>query len=427
MTLQEYLAQMAATQGRQNRGQTNLTTAQRAELENIIRQQYASYDPASVYWTGTQGDNPLTQVGGARPMGWDFASGRAGDLSLDATGRAQFGQIHDPETGTYYRVMGQYGDDGVLGDISYDEFTPEGGWLNDNLPLVAALTLAGMGGYAALTGGGAGGAGTAGSAVGGTMGGAGLVEPASGLGGAVAGGAASGAGTAAGAGTVAGLLSNPASLAAGANLVGGVLGSNAASDAAQQQQDAANAAIAEQRRQFDTTRSDLQPWMQAGQTSLSDLMANMNALTKPYTPADLQNDPGYQFQMSEGQKALDAAARARGGYGSSGALRELLRYSQGLASQSYGDAYNRDMASKLQKYNMLAGVSGTGQTTANNLGSFGSSNAQTVGDLLTQSGNAGAAGTVGSANAWNSALGNTVNAYQQQNWLNRIGSNLYGR
>lgn len=372
-------------------------------------------------WQSPTAFDPGMSVGQSAPVYYRLPDGSLG--------------LYDPRSGTInagsspQNFNGQTGYWGLkvdpnTGKVSGASFNTDMSGMSTLEKLIAAGAIAGTGaGMAGMLGG----AGAAGSAVGGTMGGAGLVEPASGLGGAVAGGAASGAGTAAGAGTVAGLLSNPASLAAGANLVGGVLGSNAASDAAQQQQDAANAAIAEQRRQFDTTRSDLQPWMQAGQTSLSDLMANMNALTKPYTPADLQNDPGYQFQMSEGQKALDAAARARGGYGSSGALRELLRYSQGLASQSYGDAYNRDMASKLQKYNMLAGVSGTGQTTANNLGSFGSSNAQTVGDLLTQSGNAGAAGTVGSANAWNSALGNTVNAYQQQNWLNRIGSNLYGR
>lgn len=430
MTLQEYLAQMAATQGRQNRGQTNLTTAQRAELENIIRQQYASYDPASVYWTGTQGDNPLAQFGGARPMGWDSASGRAGDLSLDATGRAQFGQIHDPETGTYYRVMGQYGDDGALGDIGYDEFTPEGGWLNDNLPLVAALTLAGMGGYAALTGGGAGGAG-AGLAEGTIMGGAGGAGTAGSLaagGGALtgAGAAATGAGALTGlSGTVGSLLSNPAVIGGGLSLVGGALGADAASDAAEMQQQSANAAIEEVRRQYDQNRADQMPWLQAGQASLADLMSQMGSLTTPYTQADFQNDPGYQFELAEGQRALDAGARARGLYGSSGALRELLRYSQGLASTRYQDAWNRDLTNRQNTFNMLSGVSGTGQVTAGNLGAMGQSTANTVGDLLTQSGNARAAGRVGSANAWTQAGSNALNAWQQQMLIDKIGSNLY--
>lgn len=468
MTLQEYLAQMAATQGRQNRGQTNLTTAQRAELEAIIRQQYGQVDPSRVGWEISNSDNPaiglgsnplqsISQlvpqyaalgIGAENVRGFDPSTGqyyapntetRDVMVSNDSMGSARFlapgftsnlGQFHDQDEGKYYRIIGNYDDAGALQGVDYRAFRPEGGWLNDNLELVAALTLAGMGGYAALTGGGAGGAG-AGLAEGTIMGGAGGAGTAGSLaagGGALtgAGAAATGAGALTGlSGTVGSLLSNPAVIGGGLSLVGGALGADAASDAAEMQQQSANAAIEEVRRQYDQNRADQMPWLQAGQQTLGDLMSQMGSLTTPYTQADFQNDPGYQFELAEGQRALDAAARARGLYGSSGALRELLRYSQGLASTRYQDAWNRDLTNRQNTFNMLSGVSGTGQVTAGNLGSLGQNTANTVGDLLTQSGNAQAAGRVGSANAWTQAGSNALNAWQQQMLIDKIGSNLY--
>ena len=190
------------------------------------------------------------------------------------------------------------------------------------------------------------------------------------------------------------------------------------------QQASANAAIEEVRRQYDQNRADQMPWLEAGQTSLADLMGQMGALQTPYTQADFQNDPGYQFELAEGQRALDAAARARGLYGSSGSLRELLRYSQGLASTRYQDAWNRDLTNRQNTYNMLAGVSGTGQVTAGNLGSMGQNTANTVGDLLTQTGNSQAAGRIGSTNAWTQAGSNALNAWQQQMLIDRLGTNV---
>lgn len=50
----------------------------------------------------------------------------------------------------------------------------------------------------------------------------------------------------------------------GASLISGVLGSKAADKAGDAQRDAANAAMAEQRRQFDLTRSDLAPYRNRG-------------------------------------------------------------------------------------------------------------------------------------------------------------------
>ena len=55
----------------------------------------------------------------------------------------------------------------------------------------------------------------------------------------------------------------------------------------------------------------------------------------------LTMDPGYKFRLSEGMKALDRQAAARGGLISGNALKATQRYGQDLASQEFGNAYNR--------------------------------------------------------------------------------------
>lgn len=67
-----------------------------------------------------------------------------------------------------------------------------------------------------------------------------------------------------------------------------------------------------------------------------------SALPEAFTgQVDLQADPGYQFRLSEGLKALDRQAAARGGLISGSALKASQRYGQDMASQEYGQAYNR--------------------------------------------------------------------------------------
>ena len=55
----------------------------------------------------------------------------------------------------------------------------------------------------------------------------------------------------------------------------------------------------------------------------------------------LANDPGVQFRMDEGRKALEASAAARGGLLSGPTLAALQRQGQELSSQEYGNAWNR--------------------------------------------------------------------------------------
>lgn len=128
-----------------------------------------------------------------------------------------------------------------------------------------------------------------------------------------------------------------------------------ANKAAGAQKDASKKSIAEQKRQFDLSRSDQMPWLQAGSAALGQMQAlNKGDFSQFY------QSPDYQFALDQGIKGLDRSAAARGRLYSGGYGQDLTQYAQGLATQNYGNYYNR-----------LAGLSGTGQTTATNLGSLG--------------------------------------------------------
>lgn len=68
----------------------------------------------------------------------------------------------------------------------------------------------------------------------------------------------------------------------------------------------------------------------------------------------LEQDPGYAFRMAEGKKALEQSQAAKGGLFSGEAGKELARYSQGLASQEYGAAADRQRQRTLDNRSWFA-------------------------------------------------------------------------
>jgi hypothetical protein len=116
------------------------------------------------------------------------------------------------------------------------------------------------------------------------------------------------------------------------------------------------------------------------------------SLLKPFSMDDYVEDPGYQFRMQQGNQALDRANSARGNFLSGGAIKGALDYNSGLASQEYGNAYNRYNTDMTNMYNRLAGITGVGQTATGQVGSAGQNYANQGSEYITQQANAKAAG-----------------------------------
>jgi len=202
----------------------------------------------------------------------------------------------------------------------------------------------------------------------------------------------------------------------GANLVGGLVGrsgarrqARAAEEAARLQYQAAQDAIAENRRQFDSTKADFAPYVGAGQRGLATYETDLRA--GAYDPAafgfqarqrgqyDLGADPVFQNVIDQAMKRTQAAAASRGSLGGGGTQRALQReavnFGQQFENQDYnrfqaeeatrygraGDAYNRDYGAKQDRANRFQGLGQMGLGAAGQLGQFGANNASQIGNL----------------------------------------------
>jgi hypothetical protein len=201
---------------------------------------------------------------------------------------------------------------------------------------------------------------------------------------------------------------------AGAIVVSSAVGADAARKASNTQADAANRAAALSDAQFQQTREDQMPFVEAGKTALNQLVP-LATNYKPFSYDTMTADPGYAFRLSEGQKALDRQAAARGGLISGSALKAATRYGQDMGSQEYTNAFNRYQAERVAQLNPLQSLAGMGQTTMTNLGTMGAQNAANVGNLMTSAGAARAAGQVGQANALTGGVGTYINYNQGNN------------
>lgn len=118
----------------------------------------------------------------------------------------------------------------------------------------------------------------------------------------------------------------------GLTLAGGYSQEQAAKDAANSAVDASKYATNMQRQMYDQSRADQAPWMTAGVNSLAKLSKGL---------PDWNKTPGYDFRLSEGQKAIDRSAAARGGLQSGAALKAAARYGQDYATNEYDNEWRR--------------------------------------------------------------------------------------
>ncbi|CAB5212902.1 hypothetical protein UFOVP191_64 [uncultured Caudovirales phage] len=79
-------------------------------------------------------------------------------------------------------------------------------------------------------------------------------------------------------------------------------------------------------------------------------------------PTDVQNDPGYQFNLAQGQEGLNRSLGAQGGLFSGNALKAASQYNQDFANNYYNQAYQRQ-AAKVGAQNDIYG--NTGNINAN--------------------------------------------------------------
>lgn len=136
-------------------------------------------------------------------------------------------------------------------------------------------------------------------------------------------------------------------------------------------------------------------------------------LTKSFGMDDYQADPGYQFRLAEGTKALERKLNAAGKTYSPEAVKALMSYNQGLGSEEYGNAYNRYNQDQGTLFNRLATLSGFGQNASGQIANAGSNYANQGTDLLTGMGNSITAANVARAQQGSSMFNTLLGAGAQ--------------
>ena len=159
----------------------------------------------------------------------------------------------------------------------------------------------------------------------------------------------------------------------GARMAGRSAEKAANTEAAQQQR-----ALELQERMYEEGVARQQPFLQTG-TEFFNRLAALQRGGPGAAQEFLQMDPGYGFRLSEGLKALERGAAARGGLVSGAALKAAQRYGQDVASQEFGQAYNR-LAGLAQIGPSAAGVMNTlGQNYASGAGGIYGAMGQSAG------------------------------------------------
>ena len=299
---------------------------------------------------------------------------------------------------------------------------------------------------------------------------------------------------------------------AGGSILSALIGGNASESAASTQANAANQASQVQQNMYNQTAANVAPYLSAGQSSLQSLMSNQGA--GMYNPASyqtnfnpqgvnanfntsgvqtnmgqvnpyqnfsmqqFQQDPGYQFQLSQMQNQMQNASSLTGGANSNN-MKGLMGATQGLANQDYQQALNNYTSqyqlgsqATLQNANLMAmgnqaiGQQWQGQQAGNaaigqqaqleqmgnqgiqmnnqnlqqmfanqsglaNMGlSAGLQQGQisqgvgaSIGNNIIGAGNASAAGQVGIANAVTGSASSGYNSYIQSQYLNALTNN----
>ncbi|WP_396232145.1 hypothetical protein [Acinetobacter baumannii] len=178
---------------------------------------------------------------------------------------------------------------------------------------------------------------------------------------------------------------------------------NAANQAAQVQTESSQAAIDEQKRQFDAIQELMKPYVNAGTGALAgqqDLLG-LNGAAKQQAAIDsINNSQAMQTYMQQGENAILQNASATGGLRGGNTQSALSQFRPQLLNQLIN-----------QQYQNLGGLTSIGQNAAAGVGNAGMQSASNIGNLLqqvgaAQAGNALAQGQA-SANQW-AGIGNLV-------------------
>ena len=187
-----------------------------------------------------------------------------------------------------------------------------------------------------------------------------------------------------------------AAIAAVGGIASSIIGGNAAKKAARVQAASQDAALAQNQRQFDTTRADYAPFREAGANALgqqSALAGAGGAEAQQAAINGVQASPYFQSLMRNGTENVLQNASATGG----------LR--GGNTQASLYNVGNDALAQAIQtQIGNLGGISQLGAGVTTNGAQLGQQNANAAGQFLTNKGTAQSQGALANGAMWSNAI-----------------------
>lgn len=164
-------------------------------------------------------------------------------------------------------------------------------------------------------------------------------------------------------------------------------GGDAAGKAAELQAGASQAAINEQRRQFNLTQENFKPFLESGQSAVkrfSDLIGISGPEAQAAAISQFQDSPGQKFIVDEALQDVVRNASAIGGLASGNTKQALVDRATNLASTNFQNQLNN-----------ISSLIGVGTNTASNQANIGQNTASNIGNFLINQGEARASGVLG--------------------------------
>jgi hypothetical protein len=203
------------------------------------------------------------------------------------------------------------------------------------------------------------------------------------------------------------------------------MSSQAAGNAASQYANAANQGINYSQGIYNNIQGMAQPYLNTGTQANYGLNAmlpgqytNANGnvqqgsgyLTAQPTMNDLTTlMPNYQFGLTQGLGQFNAGINAGGGAVSGNAIQGGQTFAQDYAGNQLQNAFSNYQANRQNVASNIFNANNVGMNALGTVSNAGTGTASNVSNMLSSIGNAQAAGTMGSANAYTNGLSNISN------------------
>jgi len=228
-----------------------------------------------------------------------------------------------------------------------------------------------------------------------------------------------------------------AAIVGGTTLVGAYMSSQASKSAASQYANAANQGIDYSKQIYGDISGMAQPYLNTGtqaNNAINSMLpgqyqqldangqimkdANGNPIMAQgsgyLTAQPTMNDlttlmPNYQFGLTQGLGQFNAGINAGGGAVSGNAIQGGQTFAQDYAGNQLQNAFSNYQANRQNVASNIFNANNVGMNALGTVSNAGTGTASNVSNMLSSIGNAQAAGTMGSANAYTNGLSNISN------------------